>query len=212
MVRNKALAYFSHGIVLVSLTSKTPQILRILRTRSVEGISAGMYLAELASLSISIQYHICKKFPSRTFLDKVAFAAQDIIILHCFVHFKRKGLKLHLLLPLYLTAMWLVQTQHVRRSVQQLLDWLQGLSTPIYVWSRWIQIAKNYRNRSIGTGELSMAPFAINFFGAVSRVITTSLELKNDTLLMSDYLIRVMLNLTMVLQILLYNRTNFKKE
>jgi hypothetical protein len=115
---------------------------------------------------------------------------------------------MHLALALYAASVTALAINLFNRKkggkMADLLEVLQGLSTPLYVISRIIQIRLNYKNQA--TGELSPIPFAINFFGAVSRFATTLLELKGDPLLIFDYTVRMFLNVFMIYQIFYYSK------
>lgn len=208
--QSKPVKAFSYLIVAASLLSKVPQILRIFRTSSIDGVSPYMYALEILSYTISVLYHAANRFPIRTYADKVSFAAQGILILLQFVHYAKlpykpllnAGLVAYVLLAFYIS-------KNQGKNAKIILGFLQGLSTPLYILSRFVQISKNANSRR--TGELSPVPFAINFLGAVSRFATTLIELKGDYLLVFDYAVRIVLNFIMVYQIYSFSSYNVAK-
>lgn len=62
----------------------------------------------------------------------------------------------------------------------------------------------NYASKD--TGELSIFSFFVNMCGSIIRLYTTRTQLGGDPQLMLGFACSVVLNLTLVVQILLYKR------
>lgn len=68
------------GIVAASSIVKVPQILKLVRSRSAEGVSFLSYLLETAAYTISLAYNIRNGFPFSTFGETALIAGQNVII------------------------------------------------------------------------------------------------------------------------------------
>jgi len=71
------------------------------------------------------------------------------------------------------------------------------------------QIYQNFKNKS--TGQLSFITNFLNLAGTAARMLTTFIEL-SDSFLLLNYGAGSLLNLTIVLQMLVYWKTPVKQE
>ena len=68
------------GIIGASSIVKIPQILKLVKSHSAEGISFLSYLLETASYLISLAYNVRQGFPFSTFGETALIAAQNVVI------------------------------------------------------------------------------------------------------------------------------------
>lgn len=69
------------GIVLGGSIVKVPQILKIVKSGSVRGLSLSSYLLDTASLFITVAYNIRNKFPWSTYGENVFLLIQNVLFL-----------------------------------------------------------------------------------------------------------------------------------
>jgi mannose-P-dolichol utilization defect 1 len=70
----------SIGIVAASVVVKVPQILKLLKSQSAEGISFLSYLLETSAFLVSLAYNVRKGFPFSTYGETASMLCQNIII------------------------------------------------------------------------------------------------------------------------------------
>lgn len=68
------------GIIAVSSIVKVPQILKLLKSRSAEGVSFLSYLLETSAYLISLAYNVRNGFPFSTFGETALIVGQNVII------------------------------------------------------------------------------------------------------------------------------------
>jgi len=86
MMASKILGY---AVVMGSGLFKVPQIVRIIRFQSVEGLSPFTYMLELVAQGTNIIYYTKKKFPVSTWGEFLLIGIQNVIIL-VFVQYVQK--------------------------------------------------------------------------------------------------------------------------
>jgi mannose-P-dolichol utilization defect protein 1 len=89
-------------------------------------------------------------------------------------------------------------------ALMRLLEVLQGLSIPVLSFSRGYQVLQNWIRGD--TGELNALPFALNLLGSLARIVTTMTELKGDKIVFAGFVSSIMLNATLIIQILISAR------
>jgi hypothetical protein len=75
---SKALSY---GIITGSFLLKVPQIMKIQKNASVEGLARSMYALELLGYIITISYNVNNGYPLSTFGENISIAVQSRILL-----------------------------------------------------------------------------------------------------------------------------------
>lgn len=68
------------GIIAVSSIVKVPQILKLLKSRSAEGVSFLSYVLETSAYLISLAYNVRNGFPFSTFGETALIVGQNVII------------------------------------------------------------------------------------------------------------------------------------
>mmetsp|Transcript_498 Transcript_498/g.596 ORF Transcript_498/g.596 Transcript_498/m.596 type:complete len:225 (+) Transcript_498:3-677(+) len=186
-------AMFAGGLLI-----KMPQIVAILRTRTVKGMSEASLSTEFLACVAFCSYNLLMGHPFKTWGEMALICTQcGVQIVLFWVYTTEKlaavprvlgvvavaaacfGLWLGLLPPALLPVLGLVQT--ALGSV-----------------ARVPQILLNFRQRH--TGNQSIITWGLSFGGTVIRVITT-LAAVDDFVALLGYIIAASLNLTLVLQI-----------
>ena len=191
----------SLGIVLLSSVIKVPQIMKIVRAKSVVGLSLAAFALELFGYTISVAYNLVKGYPFGTYGEIVFLTIQDVfILLLMFAYGKRKAVSLFVATVYCVFAYQLFIPDFQR----QYLPALHSLTLPIIMVSRLPQIVANFRAKS--TGQLSAVTVVAYFAGAMARVFTTIQEV-NDKSILTSFLVSTVLNFILVVQLWIYRRS-----
>jgi len=188
------------------LLIKMPQIVAILRTRTVKGMSEASLSTEfLACLSLCA-YNLLMGHPFKTWGEMALIGAQCGIQIVLFWSFATETLAVApralgvAAVAAACAALWTGMLPPV------LLPALGLVQTALGSIARVPQIVLNFRQRH--TGNQSVITWGLSLGGTIIRVITT-LASVNDVVAVLGYVIAAGLNFTLVMQILLYwKRTN----
>ncbi|KAF5092985.1 hypothetical protein D0Z00_004305 [Geotrichum galactomycetum] len=190
------------GIVGMSSIVKVPQILKLVASRSAEGLSLVSFVLETIGYFISLSYGFRMNFPFTTFGETALIGIQNFVI--CFLILQYSGKKT--LAALFFAAISsfvyiLVDPTNAGYISDQQMTLLQGLTIPLSLFSKIPQVLANYKNKS--TGQLS-AFSVINYLaGSLARVFTTFQEV-NDPIILSSFVGATILNAILAIQLVLY--------
>ncbi|KAH8924239.1 mannose-P-dolichol utilization defect 1 protein, partial [Atractiella rhizophila] len=193
------------GIVVGGSIVKVPQIWKIVRSRSVRGLSLSFFLLDTVSLLLVVSYNVRNKFPFSTYGENLFLFIQNIIIMTLILHYTKQYspiLFLVLLVPI-------ISFFFSPLLPSAILTSLVALSIPLSLSSKFPQIIQNYRQRS--TGQLSAFLIFNSFAGCVARVFTTSTE-TGDPVLWWGFVCAATLNGILAIQMALYWNRGMKGE
>lgn len=194
-------AMFAGGLLI-----KMPQIVAILRTKTVKGMSEASLVTEFLACISLCAYNLLVGHPFKTWGEMALIGVQ------CGVQ---------------ILLFWTLTTEHLS-VIPRLLGTLATFACIIMLWigllpvallpvlglvqsgfgafARVPQIVLNFRQRH--TGNQSIITWGLSLGGNTIRIITTLASI-NDWIAVIGYLIAFALNFTLVLQILLFwQRTN----
>jgi len=201
---SKALGY---GIVAGSLILQAPQIAKIVSAKSVAGLSGMSYWLQLIGYTISFAYPYNAQFPFSTYGEAGFILVQNLIIIYL-LHLYRKKLNALFFVELIVFAIFAYALISGMVPLSTLVL-LQGLTIPIFCFSKIPQIWSNFKNKSVG--QLSFVTAFLTFGGSAARVFTTLKEV-SDTVMLSGYIIGSVLNFIIILQFLLYWNSKPKRR
>ncbi|OIT04201.1 PREDICTED: mannose-P-dolichol utilization defect 1 protein homolog 2-like [Nicotiana attenuata] len=188
-----------YAIVAASTTVKLPQILKILQHKSVRGLSVVSFELEVTGYTIALAYCLHKGLPFSAFGEYVFLLIQAIILVAIIYYFSQPlGTKTWIRALLYFAV---APTLLAGQIDPILFEALYASQHAIFLFARIPQIWKNFKNRS--TGELSFLTFFMNFGGSMVRVFT-SLQEKAPMSVVMGSVIGILMNGTILSQILLY--------
>lgn len=196
---SKGLGY---AIILGSGILKVPQIVKILKAGSVEGISKSLFYLETLTLLHASTYSIRQGIAFSVYGESLIILAQNIIIILMFWVYSKtiSALEKAVLFVLFSAYTFvLFQGSTYLGDAQWAL--VQQSNMLLMVGSRVPQILTNFSNKS--TGQLAFFTFILNFLGGVARLATVLVE-TDDFLYQLQFILGVSLNGIIVIQFLLY--------
>lgn len=153
------------GIIAASSVVKVPQILKLLKSKSAEGVSFLSYLLETSAYLISLAYNFRNGFPFSTYGETALIVGQNVIISVLVLNFSgRAGLAAVFVAALAGAVGALFMDNVVD---MQTLSYLQAGAGVLSVASKVPQIAAIWKQG--GTGQLSA--FAVS--NTTSRMTRT---------------------------------------
>ncbi|CAG9466976.1 unnamed protein product [Pedinophyceae sp. YPF-701] len=184
------------AVLVGSCVRSVPQIVKIIRSKSVEGISVAAVAFELMAYTITTCYNASKGYNFTTYGDATFAGLQDLVLIGLFVLYgglngRRAAVAT---CSLAAAAWWLASGA----CPPEVLSALQACTIPMLaLGGRVPQIVLNFRRGN--SGELSGATCALNLAGNVARVFTTAV-LTQDRLMLVAAATQGVLNLTLLLQ------------
>eukprot|EP00939_MAST-03C_sp_MAST-3C-sp1_P001172 g1172.t1 len=178
---------------------KVPQIVGIVRSKSIEGLAAESFYLEAISLTASVMYSWKQGYPLTTYGESIIINAQVfVLILLVWVYAKPKVLasrRVSLMVGYGLAVALMHSLPPNMRPV------LLFAGTVLNISSRMPQIWINFRNK--GTGQLSIITWSLNAAGGAARIFTTLTEV-DDVFVMLGFVLGFTTSVVLVLQIVAY--------
>jgi len=185
-------------VVAGSLAVKLPQIVRILKKESAEGISTTGHLMETVAYTIGFAYSVRNGYPFSSFGDVVACWMQNVIIAALIAKYRGwRWPRTAALAAPFAGFCWFL----ARGCSAEVLSALQASTLVIMVvGARIPQIWLNLRRG--GSGELSLVTYALLLAGNLARVFT-SVMLTGDAMLIAFYTAVTLCNAMILTQIVI---------
>lgn len=194
------------GIILGSILVKLPQILKIIKSKSGEGINIISVTLDLCAITIYLAYNYVKNFPFSAWGDSTFLAVQTSLIAALVLYFQRRQVQ-----AIGYILVYVVLTYILAGGITPLhILWtLQGFNIPILLAGKLAQAYTNYKNGS--TGQLSAITLFLLFFGAVARIFT-SIQETGDNMVIMTHSFSAFANGVIVFQLLYYWNANITKK
>ncbi|KAM4038267.1 mannose-P-dolichol utilization defect 1 protein [Anomaloglossus baeobatrachus] len=186
------------GIIIGSILVKVPQIVKIVRSGTAEGLSFQSVLLELLALSGTMVYSITREFPFSSWGEVLFLMIQTLIIGFLIQHLGGRTALGVLFLGVYFALVAVLLSPLVPMAV---ITVLQATNMPAVIISRLIQAVTNYRNGH--TGQLSAVTVALLFLGSLARIFT-SVQETGDPLMSLTYVVSSSCNGLIFAQLLYY--------
>ncbi|XP_011157393.1 mannose-P-dolichol utilization defect 1 protein homolog [Solenopsis invicta] len=194
------------GIIGGSLLVKIPQIIKILKNKSGEGINIFSVLLDLFAITAMSSYSFSSRFPFSAWGDGVFLGIQTLIIAVLVMHYNGDTAKATAFLSAYLAVICAANSGLTPIHV---LWAFQALNIPVVLFSKLIQAYTNYTNGS--TGQLSAATCFMLFLGSLARIFT-SIQETGDTTMITMYVCSTLANGIIVAQLLYYWNVDVKNK
>ena len=201
------------GIAIVTTASvvKVPQILKILTSKSAQGISLASYLLESTSFLIALAYNIRNQFPFSTYGETALILMQDIVITVLICAYARPAnpAVAGAFLAFVLAATYALIVSPDLVSATQ-MTYLQSSAGLLGLASKLPSILTVYQEG--GTGQLSAFAVFNYLAGSASRIFTTLQEVP-DKLILYNFIAGFALNAVLAAQMIYYwNSTTTAKH
>ncbi|XP_057502545.1 mannose-P-dolichol utilization defect 1 protein homolog 2-like [Actinidia eriantha] len=194
-------------IVAASTTVKLPQILKILKHQSVRGLSVVAFELEVVGYTIALAYCLHKGLPFSAYGELAFLLIQAIILVAIIYYYSQPvGTKTWIRALLYCAVAPTILAGQIDPI---LFEALYASQHAIFFFARVPQIWANYSNKS--TGELSFLTCLMNSAGSMVRVFT-SLQEKAPTSVVMGSVLGIVMNGTILSQIIIYQKPHGKKE
>lgn len=196
-----------YAIVSASTTVKLPQILKILKHKSVRGLSVVAFELEVIGYTIALAYCLHKGLPFSAYGELAFLLIQAIVLVGIIYYFSQPmGTSTWIRALLYCG---MAPTILAGRIDPILFEALYASQHAIFFFARVPQIWENFKNKS--TGELSFLTSLMNVAGSTVRVFT-SVQEKAPTSVLMGSVIGILTNGTILSQIIAYQKPPAKKE
>jgi mannose-P-dolichol utilization defect protein 1 len=193
------------AIIAASFALKVPQIVKILRNRSVAGLSFAMFTLELFGFVFQGTYAARHNFPLDTYLEVFVILAQNFIIIALMYRFTT-GINAQAVL--LLGAALALCVYELTAAPIELVVGLQTFSIAVFAVAKMPQIIKAFQDKS--TGQLDLFMVTLQTLGSLTRVYTT-LQSVNNPIYLFGYVLGSSLNAIMTAQVLYYGSAKSKQ-
>lgn len=191
------------GVAIISAASivKVPQLIKLVRSQSAEGLSFTSYALETASFLITLAYNVRSGFPFSTYGETVFIVAQDVAIATLILVYSKRASTAVAFLVGVASAVYalLIDTSGLISDAQ--MATLQAGAGALGVASKLPQIFTIYSQG--GTGQLSAFAVFTYLFGSLSRIFTTLQEV-DDKLILGGFIAGFLLNAVLAAQMVYY--------
>lgn len=194
------------GIISGSLLVKVPQIMKLFRSKSGEGISIIGVTFDLAAITIYMSYSFVKGFPFTAWGDSIFLAVQTLVIGALVLLYNNSAIKA---LGYTLVYLGICVVLMGGLTPVQILWTLQGFNIPILLAGKLSQAYTNYNNGH--TGQLSAVTVFMLFFGSLARIFT-SIQETGDSMVILTYIASSFANVVIVAQLLYYWNVDVTKK
>lgn len=165
------------GIVGASAVVKVPQILKLLKSKSAEGVSFLSYLLETSAYLISLAYNVRNGFPFSTFGETAFIMGQNVVISILVLNYSGRPA----MAALFVAALAIGAAALFADNVldMQALSYLQAGAGVLGVASKVPQILAIWQEG--GTGQLSAFAVRISPSAARTNMIADSMISRSST-------------------------------
>lgn len=192
---SKCLGY---AIITGSFIVKVPQIIKIMRAKSGEGINLISVTLELFAISAAWAYGAGHKFPFSSYGETIFLAVQTVSIAVLVCLYSDQLTKGIAYVSVYVGLMGFLLSPAAPLT---LLSVLQAGNIFTVSVSKLIQAHTNYQNSS--TGQLSVITVYMLLFGSTARIFT-SIQETGDTMVVLTYIVAALCNGLIAAQFVYY--------
>ena len=195
----------SLGIVCGSVILKAPQIVKIVRANSAEGVSLSMHVLESLAYAIGTSWGIHRELEFWDYGETVFISAQLVVLTLLIAYHQKRAMRGSVMIAAILAFGWCLSIGMIPKEVHEKLMSFQIIISLI---ARLPQIYMNYKRKS--TGQLAFVSFFLALGGAIARVLTVSLNvpwLKGKAILLLQQSVTILLNGLILMQIFMYRNS-----
>ena len=182
----------------------TPIAIRIIRTKSADGLSISTFWLKLVSYTCTDVYNIKNKFPISAFSESLVISVEAAIVLGLITKYQQKldAKTLSLTLTYVAITSWALLAPESIGPSNDAISFAQEASILLNAAALMPQLYQNFQRKA--AGDYSPITASLASVGCTIRLFTT-IELTNgDPLLLVNYGVALALNLSLLLQIIYY--------
>ncbi|KAK2589421.1 hypothetical protein QQS21_012903 [Conoideocrella luteorostrata] len=194
------------GIIAASSIVKVPQILKLVNSKSADGVSFLSYLLETSAYLITLAYNVRNGFPFSTFGETALILGQNIIISVLVLNYSGRATVAAVLIAAMAGSAAALFGENILDM--KALSYLQAGAGVLGVASKVPQILAIYQEG--GTGQLSAFAVFNYLAGSLSRIFTTLQEV-DDKLILYGFISGFLLNAVLATQMIYYWNAPSKK-
>ncbi|ATY62067.1 Mannose-P-dolichol utilization defect 1 [Cordyceps militaris] len=187
------------GIIGASSIVKVPQILKLVASRSADGVSFLSYLLETTAYLITLAYNFRNGFPFSTYGETALILGQNVIISVLLLNYSNRAALAAVLVAVLAAGSGALFTDGLLDL--KLLSYLQAGAGVLGVASKLPQILAIAQQG--GTGQLSAFTVFNYLAGSLSRIFTTLQEV-DDKLILYGFVSGFVLNAILAAQMVYY--------
>lgn len=190
------------GIAIITAASivKVPQIIKLVKSQSAEGLSFTSYVLETASFLVTLAYNVRSGFPFSTYGESSFILIQDVVIAVLILVYSRQTPIAGAFLAAIGSAIYALFINDNMVSNEQMKT-LQAGAGVLSIASKLPQILAVYSQG--GTGQLSAFAVFNYLAGSLSRIFTTLQEV-DDKLILYGFVAGFVLNAILAGQMVYY--------
>eukprot|EP01038_Epipyxis_sp_PR26KG_P010237 gene10237-13770_t len=193
-----------YSILLGSIALKLPQIINIIVSKDVVGISPISFYGEVPLATTTVVYNILKNNPFSSYGESVMVLIQNLVLVFLLWTFSKPAVLLQTRLSVLLGFVVIaIISYFIPPSFQFLLPLFNFGLMIISRVSQVPQIISNFKLRT--TGQISIITTLLLFVGALVRIFTTIQEVGYDVPLLTGFSISTILSGILLAQIIVYN-------
>lgn len=194
-------------IIFFSTTLKLPQIRNMLKDKSsIKSLSELAIFYEIMNTHVTIMYNMHNSYAFSSYGESVMIEVQNFIILFLFFREVKGGLVRYISL---LSLVVITVLGFAGIIPEQGWIFIASSATVFLILSRLSSIVTSFKNKN--TGPLSMITYILSIGGNIARIFTTVNE-NGDMILIGTYILALLLNMTVLLQILAYKKPDTDKK
>ncbi|OAA32484.1 polyketide synthase [Moelleriella libera RCEF 2490] len=187
------------GIIAASSIVKVPQILKLVSSKSAEGVSFLSYLLETSAYLITLAYNVRNGFPFSTFGETALILGQNVVISVLVLNYSGRATVAAVLVAALAAGAGTLFAENLLDM--KTLGYLQAGAGVLGVASKVPQILAILQEG--GTGQLSAFAVFNYLAGSLSRIFTTLQEV-DDKLILYGFISGFLLNAVLALQMMYY--------
>lgn len=202
------------GMMAGSAAKGMPQILRIVNSKSVKGLSPIAFYGDGMVYLSKVAYHVRMRYPVEAWGELLFLLGQNAVCINLLHRYSKDDSEVGMIRPLAKGPKF----RWVRAIADALIlasaglmfanlpdRWLPFLSlatAPMLLTSYSAQAWTNFARRS--TGQLSVGTVFLRWAGSLVRVVTTIAQLNGDIVVLANHLLGVLGCSVLLLQLWLY--------
>jgi len=189
-------------IVTMALIVKVPQILKIQKAQSIQGLSLEMYVMELVGYGVTSAYNFRLGHPFSTYGENLFLFVQNCILIYQLLFYsKRLNSQNAGIAAGFAVFFSMIFSSRVISAGQ--MSVIQTTAVIIFAIARFPQIRNNYLAKS--TGQLAFVTCLLNFLGGFGRLFTVLREV-SDQIVLFAALSALTVNSVIIVQFAIYGK------